>query len=531
MTNSYPASELHIDYSLRLTAVNRGENKDGQAQTNRQAIRQQEGEAILNNAYSEIARGLKQSAEQIIFFAQDKAFLRELKEELKSHHPDLSVEIIDQSVPAKKRYQLINGSQRDTIKVVLMTSSGSRGISFPKADWIIASFPRFSVEASLMEVAQLIYRGRGFYQDPITQKSISGDNAKRRLVLLINDFLVKNKDEQKDHLALSLQWLRQSSDLITLLMMLRSTIYTRITGDAGLSKKKLAFVPVGYIGNEEMLNSISQEIRNFLRECDVFIKDTNYNTIHKGMIGKASELVKYLFKDFTLESYQNSPNIVSYTRSEHLEKFINQVANFSRPLLFINENSHIPENILCIGPYWIEDWSGYQTEEQVEQKVNNTRKDNLESLQRILYGLIDKKEIPGNLRHPAKALLQVIKKEKEPEMKEFSTLNKLKIAQLIIGLPIDYPQFIKLRHLVDEQSDITRQNNLAYPDLWHDALGRALTSQGLVIPVLPSYKNHPWVAVIGSQIVSQLDINFDSRYFMISNELNLLNMILLEDYE
>jgi len=52
---------------------------------------------------------------------------------------------------------------RDAVRVFLMTSSGARGMSFPKTDWIIAAVPRFDIEAALMEIAQLIYRGRGSY--------------------------------------------------------------------------------------------------------------------------------------------------------------------------------------------------------------------------------------------------------------------------------------------------------------------------------------------------------------------------------
>jgi hypothetical protein len=65
-----------------------------------------------------------------------------------------------------------------------MTSSGARGVSFPKMDWIIASVPRFNIEAALMEIVQLIYRGRGLYTDPATGQKVSGDHACRRLVML-----------------------------------------------------------------------------------------------------------------------------------------------------------------------------------------------------------------------------------------------------------------------------------------------------------------------------------------------------------
>jgi hypothetical protein len=53
--------------------------------------------------------------------------------------------------------------------------------------------------------------------------------------------------------------------------------------------------------------------------------------------------------------------------------------------------------------------------------------------------------------------------------------------------------------------------------------------QDIIIPVVPHYRTFPWVAVAGRRIFTQLETVFSDRYFMASNELNLLNTILLED--
>ena len=90
MTNSYPASQLKVDYSVRLASVTPGLTSDGLPQSIRQAIRDHSAEELLNNARIEIERGLTEGAEQLIFFAQDKAFLRQLCQNLtsgRSAHP------------------------------------------------------------------------------------------------------------------------------------------------------------------------------------------------------------------------------------------------------------------------------------------------------------------------------------------------------------------------------------------------------------------------------------------------------------
>ncbi|MDJ0678023.1 MAG: helicase-related protein, partial [Calothrix sp. MO_167.B42] len=147
MTNSYPASRLNIEYSIRLSPITPQPAINGVEKGIRQTIREQLDQELLNNAYTEIKHGIKQGAEQLIFFAQDKAFLRELKQKLIAGKNAIcnreEVAILDQSVPPNQRLELIQEQRRDTIRIFLMTSSGARGISFPKTDWIIAVIPRF----------------------------------------------------------------------------------------------------------------------------------------------------------------------------------------------------------------------------------------------------------------------------------------------------------------------------------------------------------------------------------------------------
>ncbi|MHC5713972.1 MAG: helicase, partial [Nostoc sp.] len=106
MTNSYPASQLNIEYSIHLAPIAPKQIKVDLQQGIRQAIREQLEDKLLNNAYKEIKRGIKKGAEQLIFFAQDKAFLRQLKHKLiegkDALYQNHEVEILDQSVPPNK---------------------------------------------------------------------------------------------------------------------------------------------------------------------------------------------------------------------------------------------------------------------------------------------------------------------------------------------------------------------------------------------------------------------------------------------
>jgi hypothetical protein len=528
MTNSYPASKLTIDYSIRLSPIKPGQNSDGTEQTIRQAIREKSEEESLTNAYIEIKDGLHKGAEQLIFFAQDKAFLRQLQEKLTTGGKDAllkrgEVEVLDQSVSPDQRLKLVKPPRRDEVRVFLMTSSGARGVSFPKTDCIIAAIPRFNIEAALMEVAQLIYRGRGMYTDPETGMEVSGDNKDRRLIMLINDFIIEREDIDPKRL-----WLRQSSDLLTLLVMLRSTIHTRIKGDAGLNKNRIAFVPVGSVGDEELLRLMSDDLLDFLREAKVFISDSHPQEA-KAIVKRAEQLTANIFKHFDLRGQSSQKNAKSYANYQTLQALAKAVSRIQSSLLpsLDSDALEIPDSLTCIGPFWIEDWSDRKTEEifsfeawKADIKQNSSRL--LGSLKEIAES--KKFKFPSKLKRPANELYKLLSREQEGFVIESSTRQALKTKNIVIGLPLDYP------HFWNEQSeDDTRQQVLEDPQAWRSALGRSLAPQGLIIPVVPHYRTFPWVAVAGRRIFTQLETVFDDRYFMASNELNLLNTILLED--
>ena len=50
------------------------------------------------------------------------------------------------------------------------------------------------------------------------------------------------------------------------------------------------------------------------------------------------------------------------------------------------------------------------------------------------------------------------------------------------------------------------------------------------MPAIPRYEGMPWVAGVGQVNPLKFDAVFDDRYFMASNELNLLNTLLLSDF-
>ncbi len=524
MTNSYPASELVIRYRVNLSAVRIEERmtQPGLLETPRQAIRRAADEALLQNAAVEIEKAIAAGAQQVIYFAQDKLFLRSLRAVLKENKKlglnSDNVQILDSSVPASWRKKLIEEETRDTIKVFLMTSSGARGVSFPKTDWIIAAVPRFNVESALMEIAQLIYRGRGMYRDTDGEE-VSGDKIPRTLVMLVDDFLV-HEDELDRR-----QWLRQSLDLMTLLVMLRATIFTRITGDAGL-RQSLALVPVGKVGVEELLSLMSQYVTQFLSEADTFVKGGG-NPDLAGLVSKARTNCYELFSRFRLQATaKKDADGSSFVKSQEAREFFEQASTAIALLLPDKEaRPRIPDHVFFSGPMVLESWAQFDKRELFSFEGQLT---NVEQMTRQLYGQLKEIEscdaLPGSLRIPAANLFRLLAREKYGAANEFNTLKELKSPNTWIAIPTAYVQFVRP---VDEHDGSTRL--LDEPEQWREGLGRALSASAAVMPAIPRYEDMPWVAGVGQTNPLKFDVVFDDRYFMASNELNLLNTLLLTE--
>ncbi len=524
MTNSFPASSLTLRYKVRLTNVHVGETDTGQEQTVRQAIREKAEDALLESACKEIDAALAANAAQVIYFAQDKQFLRAIEEKLTEGAGALKreqVAILDSSVPAYERKRLLEPAVCDQVRVFLMTSSGARGVSFPKTDWIIASVPRFNVEAALMEIAQLIYRGRGSRRDADGNVTLDGDNTARTLVFTVDDFVATQDgiDER--------QWLRQSLDLMTLLVMLRATVFTRITGDAALSQP-LALVPVGSVGVEELISLMSQYVSAFVKEARLYRSKAKSSEL-ANLATRALDNVEAIFTRTHLQGIaKRDSDERTYVRSEDARAVWDTAANGMRALLALPEGNRtlLAEHMSFSGPVVVENWGHFEKQEVFAfEEHDAVLVDAVRKLKGQLHEIDNIKSFPSALRNPAAALLRLLYREEHEEANEFKTLKALKSPNTWVAMPAGYNVFTNPQLLPEGREFVLKDD-----EMWHEALARTLGS-GAVIPPVPAYKSFPWAACVGRVSPLKLDMVFDDRYFMASNELNLLNTLLLSRTE
>ena len=531
LTNSFPATTLRLDYEVRMHRLTPELRDDGSLKTVRERIKSQADALLMGSAYRQIKAALDAGAEQAIFFAQDKDFLRRLKGVL-THAAGTpedgmagggaplllldQVEVLDASVHPQKRKKLVQEPKRDEVRVFLMTSSGARGVSFPKATHIIASIPRFNLESALMEVAQLIYRGRGDYTDPRTGERASGDQLPRVLTMLVDDFVA---DEELD--ADPRSWVRRASDVLTLVMMLRSTIYTRIKGDAGLPGKDLALVPVGQVGSEELLATMSQTLAAVRQEMRLFLREGDSEAAR--LVGAASQNVEALFSTFNLKAAASDAGLVTFSSPADLDEFVYTATLEAAPLVPNPEGAlGLPDNLTCVGPFWLEDWSAHgKVESFTFDQYSASVAEAQESLRGQLYAITKDFNYPSRLRDCVRDLYRILTREGAEAKREFSTLKPLASKAAWLALPLDYPRFWRK---VDNNG---MRVELHEEEAWCGALARTLQATGVTLPVIPRYEDFPYAACVGVPDPAGLELVFDDRYFMASTELNLLNTLLL----
>lgn len=522
MTNSYPASSLKIAYRVKLHRIEREQDDRGREKTLRAKIRSQGGSALLDSALAEVLEAVRAGAEQVIFFAQDKAFLRAIKSALLAsgiqEAPELSadnVAVLDSSVAENDRKRLISELYRDRHRVFLMTSSAARGVSFPRATHIIAMVPRFDLASNLMELAQLIYRGRGAYRDPDTGRFQSGDDKPRCLTLLVDDWLPVELDSD-DRRA----WLRRVSDLLTLVMMLRATVMTRITGDAGL-RGSLALVPVGPIASEENGASIAEALGTFSQEARTHLGGAGESDT-KGLIKNAYDQAMRVFKAYRLEG-KASPRANSVFRSwtdvARRQAFVAAVTSRVSALLpGINEDTRLPDTCHCIGPVWLEDWSALHNTEHFRFEGAMSDESKEKALLAQLWVIAENGSVGSQMQSAARELFNILDSSLS---QRHVTQKALDPTSVWLALPLDWP----LRGSGDQASEEKRGQR--YAEDWYAGLRGALGGRGQIFPVVPDYEDIPFGASISSGAPALFTQAMTSTYFMASSELNLLNTVLL----
>lgn len=519
MADGYPAGKLEVEYAVRIDTLDMTKAEAGDA---RRVARQAHGERIVVAAAARIAEAVQAHPDQqTIYFAQDKAFLKAVRNRLVRDHGMQRHEVAELhgSVDPMRRRHLMQEHVRDSKRVFLMTSAGSRGISFPKATTLIILVPRFDIEASLMEVSQMIFRGRGRYTGPDGMK-LSGDGLDRRIVFMVEDFVRTEEDGTPD----PVRWARQKIDLAGMVLLLPATLETRIKGRCAEGFRG-AVVPVGQIGLETAGGTMAMQVEAFLKECRIAVVEEGTEVSLAARA--AQEHAMALFRNLHWRGLKK--RFRSFANEEVALGFRRSLSVVSGPLLAGGPACPIPvvpEHAYFIGPTVMEDWSGIDLSEMFSFSVGVQDGMALRRLKGCCLSLIRNPQAPRSLARAADDVLTIISRNKD-ELRdlEFSTKKRFRASTGWIVLPADYARFI-----TDREAEHDRRQRKPYrPDGWASWMKTCASlhrQPSHMAPVVPEYDDKPFAAALIFGDPTGLCRGFDNRYFTSSTEFNLLNALL-----
>ncbi|WP_052889605.1 hypothetical protein [Thermogemmatispora carboxidivorans] len=225
--NGYPASALRLRYRVGLEIQS---YEDGAAL---RVTSQQLKNGLQQRILDDLQAILEQpEAPQVLVYIQDKQRLAELITELQHRlgrfqlYEDYLVIHANISEEVKQKVK----DYQNQVRAIFMTASASRGLSFERAREILVDVPRFAIEQNLMEILQVIYRGRGGDLDQ-TEKSIT--------FYLTDRFLYSRSEEREPALRESLL------ALLNILLILKTALLTRIKGEGQIGSKRYLMIPIG----------------------------------------------------------------------------------------------------------------------------------------------------------------------------------------------------------------------------------------------------------------------------------------------
>lgn len=219
----YPAKDIHVIYKLA-----EGQNRN--ADTNAKIVADiMEWRKTRRTLQSESG----QRKEQYILFLQGKAQLAAI-ETLLDTEGVTSIKITAETDKTNIDKQ-VNAGSDEAPEVILMTSSGARGVSFKYVTTIACYVPTFNTATNQMEIAQAIYRGRGdsIFDSTLTKNlvfyiDLSSDRNRDRLantgnVLSVTERMLREKLERRRRMQAEI-------DAVTMMLLTNAGIETRIYG-------------------------------------------------------------------------------------------------------------------------------------------------------------------------------------------------------------------------------------------------------------------------------------------------------------
>jgi len=496
-TNSYPASGLSIGYQVLVESCKFSEEGGLKQQYNLES-------GLQNEILKDIESLLQQSdVEQIIVYIQNKRKLAELIDKIKRHrgtfekctdYLEIHANISENEKKEIHKFQ-------ENVKVIFMTASGSRGLSFPKAKHILVEIPKFEIEKNLMEIIQVIYRGRG-------NENI--DNQEKELIFYLAERAVYYQDDAE----ISLQ--ESALSLLNILLILKGSIMTRIFGYGRIGRDNFMLIPIGgksvFAAGEtfsaQMVNLIRQLKTEYQRtKSDILLKQVYTNL--ENLLGRADFVIQNATESNYLalqKSFNSKFSEISHTLDKLLDFGKLEPGYISGGLLVVPIANNKLEETYQMG---LADIATYANEELWKNMQEITRR---------------KSAYPENLRFAIQDAIELIKNLKDDVKKTQRLEQSSQHNDQYYALPLF--AFISGEVMKEYfENEPEEPEDQRFKDILSTYI-RSLYPVGNVLPIGHNYKEFPFVVFRSYSLEEIRNKIFTEKYLLNSHELNVLNLIL-----
>lgn len=509
--NSYPARSLEITYKLFVETVKYNEDAPLKQKSN-----------LVKRVQSEIIQDIERrltipGVEQIIVYIQNKQRLAELIGEIRDNRqkfdPFTDYLEIHANISEEEKEKI--QEYKNKAKVIFMTASGSRGLSFPKTKHILVDIPRFQIEKNLMEAIQVIYRGRGEDEEGKTL-----DREDKELVFYLSDTAVYYADDAE----LSLK--ESKLNLLNLLLILKTAVMTRILGYGYLGREKFVMIPIGGKSVSAVGDTFSSKMASLIKT----LKSESHrgNMLLKEVYTSIEELLGR--GEFVLTNSDKSRQTGdSYLemREDFNRKFLQKCNPLDGLLSYDNlETGHVCGSLLVVplADRKLAETYQMRLHREIKKCVDN-------GLLQKMYRIRDSKSCPENVRSAIRGgaieLLQFLNSDVE-KTQYFEQLSQ----QFDRYYAIPLFAFVSGEEMQEYFADsgMEEPEDMKFRDIL-SAYVRSLYPVDSVMPIGHKYHDFPFIVFRSYSLEQSRSKMFTDKYLLSSNELNVLNLILSKKIE
>jgi hypothetical protein len=508
--NSYPAKRLALTYRLCLEFLKYDEETILHA---KDRLSDQIQQRIIEDIDTLIQRD---DVPQIIVYIQDKKRLAKLILALKDRYDRFEEKEdyipIHASISDKDKKEIEDC--KDKVRIIFMTASASRGLSFPRTTHILVDIPRFEVEQNLMEVIQVIYRGRG--DEKIEQRE-------KELIFYLSDRAVYYDESTRD---ISLR--ESALNVLNVLLILKTAIMTRIAGSGQVGRQKLMIIPIGgksvlaagetYVGVlERLITELRKEhIRHFDRP---WLKEV-YKSLRK-LLGQGDFHLSTP-KEKQQQTRQEQTSTYLTLLPTFTTRFTDAVYNGLHHLLAWKpiEPGYLAGGLLIVSAEQKKLQEGYLM--RLVDKLRKTKGNDLYKYMQQIYASDD---YTANLHNAMGKALELVDQlnAASPDKTQRFTQDSWNADQYYAIPLLAFLQEAILKEHFSQASEEPEENSFRWLLAAYTHTLYPITS---ILPIGDEYEEFPFILFRSFNLKEIRKRIFSDTHLLISNEMNVLNMLL-----